>query len=75
MLMVVMPMPREKWTDDRLDETFSRVDADIRELRTEMNRRFDAMNDSMTARFDAQNRNMMAGFFLVIATILGSNAF
>jgi phage host-nuclease inhibitor protein Gam len=77
MLMTVM-MPREKWTDERLDEKFGRLDADIRELRaeikdlrTEMNARFDAIN----ARFDAQNRNMMAGFFLVIATILGSNAF
>jgi hypothetical protein len=38
--------------------------AEIRDLRAEMN-----------ARFDAVNRNMMAGFFLVIATIIGSNAF
>ncbi len=29
----------------------------------------------MNARFDAQNRNMLAGFFMVIATILGSHAF
>jgi hypothetical protein len=75
--MAVM-MPREKWTDERLDdlnkkvdEGFARLDTDIRELRSEMNRRFDAMD----ARFDAQNRNMMAGFFLMIATIIGSNAF
>lgn len=77
MLMAVM-MPREKWTEDRLDENFARLDADIRELRaeikdlrTEMNARFDAIN----ARFDAQNRNMMAGFLMVILTIIGSNAF
>ena len=70
MLMAVM-MPREKWTDERLDETFARIDADIRELRAEMNAGFREMN----ARFDAQNRNMMAGFLMVIVTILGSNAF
>jgi phage host-nuclease inhibitor protein Gam len=77
MLMAVM-MPREKWTDEHLDESFARLDADLRELRgeikdlrTEMNARFDAIN----ARFDAQNRNMMAGFLMVIVTILGSNAF
>lgn len=29
----------------------------------------------MNARFDAQNRNMMAGFFMVVATVIGSNAF
>ena len=75
--MVVMTQ-QAKLTDERLDEKFGRLDADIRELRaeirdlrTEMNARFDAIN----ARFDAQNRHMMAGFFMVIVTILGSNAF
>jgi chromosome segregation ATPase len=81
MLMAVM-MPRENWTDERLDERFGRLDADTRELRgdikdlrTEMNARFDAMRESIDARFDAVNRNMMAGFLMVIVTILGSNAF
>jgi hypothetical protein len=32
MLMAVM-MPREKWTDEHLNEGFARLDADIRELR------------------------------------------
>ena len=77
MLMAVM-VPREKWTDGRLDDLnkkvddgFERLGADIRELRAEMNEEFRAMN----ARFDAQHRNLMAGFFMVIVTILGSNAF
>jgi hypothetical protein len=81
MLMAVM-MPREKWTDERLDETFARLDADIRELRRDMNEgfrnvdaRFDALNASVNARFDAVNRNMMAGFLMVVVTIIGSNAF
>jgi hypothetical protein len=58
MLMVVMA-PREKWTDERLDDLNKKVDdgfacvqADIRELR----------------------REMMAGFVAIIVAIIGSNA-
>ena len=97
--MAVM-MPREKWTDERLDDLnkkvddgfadtkaemrqgfvdtkaemrtgFARVDGEIRELRREMNERF----NSVDARFDAVNRNMIAGFFVVVAAIIGSNVF
>ena len=82
-------MPREKWTDDRLDdlnekvdEGFARLHADIQAvrgelnhqvtgLRSEMNARFEAVN----ARFDALNRNLPVGAVAVIAAILGSNAF
>jgi hypothetical protein len=70
MLMAVM-MPREKWTDERLDYEFGRLDADVRELRVEIR----DLRTEMNNRFDAQNRNMMAGFFLVIATVIGSNLF
>jgi hypothetical protein len=59
MLVAVMMQPREKWTDERLDDLqaemragFARVDADIRALR----------------------RDMLAGFFVIIAAIVGSNA-
>ena len=52
-------MPREKWTDERLDDLqaemrvgFARIDADIRELR----------------------REMRAGFVVIVAAILSSNA-
>jgi hypothetical protein len=45
-----MEAMREKWTDERLDdlnarvtEGFQRVDADLRELRSDMNNRFEAM--------------------------------
>jgi hypothetical protein len=75
--MAVM-VPREKWTDERLDdlnkkvdemkvemrEGFARVDMEIRELRREMNERFEGVN-----------RNMLAGFFVIVAAIIGSNAF
>ena len=74
-------MPREKWTDERLDDLnkkvddgfadtkaemrggFARVDGEIAELRRDMN-----------ARFDAVNRNMIAGFFVIVAAIIGSAA-
>ena len=77
-----MMMPREKWTDERLDDLqaemrqgfvdtkaemragFARVDGEIREMRREMNERFEAVN-----------RNMIAGLFVIVAAILGSNAF
>jgi hypothetical protein len=80
--MTVMPMPREKWTDERLDDLnkkvdlgfedtkaemragFARIDADIRELRSEMN-----------ARFEAANRNLIAVAVAIVAAIIGSNAF
>ena len=85
MLMVVMT-PREKWTDERLDdlnakvdkgfaetkagmrEGFTRVDADIRELRGEMNARFEKVDkrfEKINDRFDAQNRAMF-GFAVAI---------
>ena len=55
---MTVPMPREKWTDERLDDLnkkvddgFASVDKDIRELRSdlkdlqrEMNERFDSLN-------------------------------
>ncbi|HEX3041695.1 MAG TPA: hypothetical protein VHP56_06360 [Solirubrobacterales bacterium] len=69
--MAVMMSPREKWTDERLDDLnskvdvgFARMDTDLRELRSEMNSRFDAMN-----------RNFLAGLIAVIAAVIGSNAF
>jgi len=93
-------MPREKWTDERLDDLnkkvddgfsetkaemrsgFARVDGEIKELRREMNarfggvdNRFDSLKNSIDARFDAMNRNMFAGFFVIFATVVGSNIF
>jgi hypothetical protein len=66
MIMAVM-VPREKWTDERLDdlqeemrEGFARIDADIRELRQELKN---------------LNRNLMGGLVVVLAAIIGSNVF
>ena len=95
-MAVMAPMPREKWTDERLDDLskkvdhgfadtkaviaetkaeiadtktemragFARVDGDIRELRREMNERFESVN-----------RNMLAAVIAIVAAIIGSNAF
>jgi hypothetical protein len=99
-MLMAVTMPREKWTDERLDDLnkkvddgfadtkaemragFLRVDGQIKELRREMNarfdsvdNRFDSMKTSIDARFDALNRNLIGGLVVVVATLLGSNAF
>lgn len=48
-------MPRERWTDERLDEAFDRIDGEIRELRVEMRAGFDRIDkrfDQMDKRFE-----------------------
>jgi hypothetical protein len=70
-----MQSVREKWTDERLDDLnervtqgFDRVDRDIRDLRTEMNLRFNAMD----ARFDALHKLLIraaGGTIAVLATV------
>jgi DNA anti-recombination protein RmuC len=93
--MAVM-MPRERWTDERLDDLqaemrqgFARVDAqierldgDIKKLRQDMNNQIGGLRGEMNARFEkvderfeALNRNLVGGLFVIVATILGSNAF
>lgn len=95
MLMAVM-MPREKWSDERLDDLnkkvdsgfadtkaemragFARVDGEIKELRGEMNARFNKVDerfDLINERFEALNRTLIGGLFVVVAAIVGSNAF
>ena len=72
-------MPREQWTDERLDDLnkkvddgFARLDKDIRELRTDMNSRF----NTLKSRHESLNRTIIGGLFLVlIAAVIGSNAF
>jgi hypothetical protein len=69
--MAVM-MPRERWTDERLDKAFDRVDGDIRELRVEMrqgferiDKRFDQIDkrfEKVDDKFDAMQSEMNAGF-------------
>ena len=70
-----MSAVREAWTDERLDDLahrmdggFERVDRDIRDLRLEMNSRFDAVN----GRFDAMQRMMLAGFVSILAALIAT---
>ncbi len=60
-------VPRDKWTDERLDdlnkkvdnlrtetcEGFARLDADIRGLRSEMNDQVGSLRAEMNSRFNA----------------------
>lgn len=51
--MVVMP--RERWTDEKLDKAFGRVDGDLRELRVEMRKGFEQVDqrfEQVDQRFD-----------------------
>jgi tetrahydromethanopterin S-methyltransferase subunit G len=100
--MVVM-VPRENWTDERLDdlnkkvddgfaetkaemrEGFARVDGQIKDLRSEMNTRFNAvdtrfnavdgrfdkMNESINARFDKMNESINARFDALNRNLIG----
>lgn len=72
-----METMREAWTDERLDDLrdemrrgFERVDADMRQLRSEINQRF----TSVDARFDAMQRTMVIGFATIGGGVLASLA-
>lgn len=54
-----MEAMRERWTDERLDDGFDRVDANVRAARTELatfrvetNKRFDKVEEKVDERFD-----------------------
>jgi hypothetical protein len=87
---MVVTVPREKWTDERLDdpqeemrEGFARIDADVcelrgevKDLRREMNARFEKMNESINARFhSSQNRNPIGAAAVIVAASIGVNLF
>jgi uncharacterized protein YhaN len=48
-------MARERWTDEKLDKAFGRIDGDLRELRVEMRKGFEQIEqrfEQMDKRFD-----------------------
>ena len=54
---------RATWTDERLDDlsrSVDRVDADLRQLRTEMNGRFDALEGRLGSRMDTVDARLGA---------------
>jgi hypothetical protein len=64
---------REAWTDERLDDLNQKVDGvarrmddGFRDLRSEMNSRF----NSVDARFDSIQRTMLHGFIAIAAAML-----
>jgi len=69
MLMTLM-MPREKWSDERLDDLNKKVDDGFADTKAEMRAGF--------ARLDADirelRREMRAGFFVIVAAIISSHA-
>jgi tetrahydromethanopterin S-methyltransferase subunit G len=82
-------MAREAWTDERLDDLNTKVDkgfdevkGEIRDLRTEMNARFGAIEDrfnsidgrfnSIEARLDGINRSIVIGNVTMTASIVGA---
>jgi hypothetical protein len=77
MVMVVM-VPREKWTDERLDDLNKKVDDGFKDVRAEMRAgfaRIDGEIRELRREINALNRNMLAGFVAIVAAIIGSNAF
>jgi uncharacterized protein Yka (UPF0111/DUF47 family) len=55
MVACVVVMPRERWTDEKLDKAFGRIDGDLRELRVEMRKGFEKIDqrfEEMERRFD-----------------------
>lgn len=68
-----MEAMREAWTDerlddltDRMDKNFERVDRDIRDLRSEMNGRF----DHLESRFETMQRTMIQATVAISAAVL-----
>jgi archaellum component FlaC len=55
MVACMVVMPREKWTDEKLDKAFGQIDGDLRELRVEMRRGFEKIDqrfDEIDKRFE-----------------------
>jgi uncharacterized protein YhaN len=81
MVACMVVMPRERWTDERLDKAFDRVDGDLRELRLEMRKGFEQIDkrfeqidrrfERVEARLDSTQRNMIICFVTINASLIG----
>jgi hypothetical protein len=76
-----MERARATWTDDRfddlsrrLDDGFNRVDEALRQQRTEVSARFDAVESLLDARIDGLQRTMIQIGGATIATVLATLA-
>lgn len=57
-------IPREKWTDDRLDEFDEKFD--------KVDDRLVAMSNEFNDRFDRLNGSLLLGAFAIIAALVGN---
>jgi hypothetical protein len=83
--MAVMMNPREKWTDERLDDLNGKVEKGLSDLKAEMKSGFDRMEarfDKVDARFEKMDDRfhtlslaLLGGAVVVIATLLGGAIF
>jgi flagellar capping protein FliD len=76
--MAAMMSPREKWTDERLDDLNQKVDEGFTKVDTRFDRleaRMDAQFAQMNERFDRMQHTLIGGAAVVIAAIIGSSAF
>jgi hypothetical protein len=83
MLMVVMT-PREKWTDERLDDLQEEMREGFADTKAEMREGFARIDKDirelrgdvkeLNARFDALNGRLIGGLVVMLAAIIGSNA-
>jgi hypothetical protein len=72
-------MERGRWTDERLDDLAAGVDrgltevkGEVRDLRAEMNQRFDSLTGETNSRFDSMQRTMIIGFASIVASVVGA---
>lgn len=77
-IVAVMMNPREKWTDERLDDLnkkvgdgFTEVDARFNRFEARMDTQFAQLND----RFDRLQQTLIGAAAVVIAAIIGSSVF
>jgi hypothetical protein len=80
-MLVAVMTPREKWTDERLDDLNKKVDDGFADTKAEMREGFADVRAEMREGFArlhadirATNRNMIAGLVAIVAAIIGSNA-
>jgi hypothetical protein len=59
MVACMAVMARERWTDEQLDKAFGRIDGDLRELRVEMKKGFEQVDQRfklVDQRFDQMDQ-------------------
>ena len=76
-LMAVMMSPREKWTDERLDDLDRKVDKGFSEVGARFDRletRMDAQFANLNDRFDRMQYTLIGGFAVMVAALIGAIA-